>query len=155
MKSVFVLLTGLVALVVADTTPQINLPSCGTNAMIPAVSTSGCAFTDAECLCKAQGVIAAAKNNLVKACPNPTDLKAFSDFFNGNCAGKPGFPIDLSGNKGAAAPASSASPSGSNSTAHTSPQPSAAAAKSDGNTVVARVPAGLIALSGALAYLAL
>ncbi|KAF2430345.1 hypothetical protein EJ08DRAFT_649654 [Tothia fuscella] len=109
MKFFIIAIAGVISAVSAQTPP--NLPQCGTNVMIQAVSSSGCAFTDAACICKNQAILNAAKNGLPKACTGATDQKAFADFFNGQCNGQPGFPIKI-GNS-----ASGGSDSGSSGTA--------------------------------------
>jgi len=142
-----------------------NLPTCGTNVMIQAVSSSGCAFTDASCICENQAILKAAKEGLPKACSAATDQKAFADFFNGQCGGQPGFPIRIGKSEGVeskpatgGADSGSSGPKPSNAVASGAPKPSAAAAgaaKPASNGHITRVSVGVLGAAIAIALFGL
>jgi len=111
MKIQLFVFAGFAALISAQTAP--NLPQCGTTAMVGAVSSSGCAFTDANCMCKNQNVLNAAKTQLPKACSSPADQQAYAAFFNSQCTGQPGFPITIGNAKADSSGASASSSSSS------------------------------------------
>ena len=72
-----------------------NNLSSGVNTIITAVGSSGCGITDADCLCAATKTINQIKKELPQKCKNLDDLNEYGTFFNTQCSGKPGFPIDF------------------------------------------------------------
>jgi len=108
--SLLTAVAGLAGLVLS----QASLPQCGINVLIAGIAQSGCAFSDANCVCKAQSFVRAASKDLTKACrKSPTDLNTFLSFINAQCNGQPGFPIvpkDASPTTSGAMPSGSANP---------------------------------------------
>ncbi|KIW09582.1 uncharacterized protein PV09_00454 [Verruconis gallopava] len=92
MRFLFVALTCIVSLVGAQVASP---PECGVNTIISAISSSGCSITDASCLCKNTKVIDNIKKELPKKCTNPSDQETYATFFNLQCSGYPGFPLNF------------------------------------------------------------
>lgn len=113
MKISIFAISAIATVVAAQSGPGSGPPSCGTNALISIISSSGCSIGDAECLCKNDKAIKQAQTQIPKACKATADQQAYAGFFNLQCFGKPGYPISMGNAK---ADGSSPTTSGSSST---------------------------------------
>ncbi|KAI5857264.1 hypothetical protein BZA05DRAFT_387746 [Tricharina praecox] len=89
----FTLIAAVFASILGLTSAQTLPPTCSLTCFLAAADASDCGL-DYDCLCEDATYIASVTACVAAAC-TAAELTAVADYANTQCAGHPGFPIDL------------------------------------------------------------